>query len=347
MKNPSISIIMVTRNVERFLAESIESILGQSFKDFEFIITDFGSTDKSKAIVRSYAARDARIVFREIPHCSLPEARNTSTRLARGRYVAIMDSDDIAFPDRLLWEFEFMERHPQVGLLGGATEWIDATGRSLEIHGFPTQDREIRSELATRCPFCQPTVLIRSEAFALVGGYRAVFAQAEDYDLWLRIAEHFEIANLKQVVLKYRIHPYQMSMRKRKQQTLCILAAQVSASARRNGNPDPLSSFEEIKPATLARLGVTEAVQESMIVDECRHWIRHMCLAGEHSVALEAALEILQTDWKYVERWQISDLYLTIAVLYCGQKRFLKGFLAAGRAVAMRPKVVGRPLKQL
>src|SRR6267143_1232993 len=241
MNKPIISVVMVIRNVEHFLAESIESILGQTFKDFEFIIVDFGSTDKSKVIASGYAARDNRIMLHEIPNCSLTEARNAGCLLAQGRYIAVMDSDDISSPDRLMSELDFMERHPEVGLLGTATEWIDASGRPLRNERFPTEDHEIRAALSLHSPFCQPTVLIRKEAFLLVGGYRAVFAQAEDYDLWLRITEHFECANLKEALLKYRIHPYQISMRGRREQTLCILAAQVSALARRNGNQDPLN----------------------------------------------------------------------------------------------------------
>ncbi len=349
MKNPRISVVMVTCNVERFLPEAIGSILGQTFTDFEFIIVDFGSTDKTTTIVSSYAAKDSRVRLHEIPSCSLAEARNAGCSLARGKYIAIMDADDISVPDRLMLEIAFMEGHPDVGLVGGVTECIDAEGSSLAIrsHDFPAEDGEIRSALAVRCPFCQPTVLIRKEAFVLVGGYRPLFAQAEDYDLWLRIAEHFRCANLNEVVLKYRIHPFQISMRRRSEQTLCVLAAQASATARKKGTPDPLDTFDKITPAALVSLGITEAIQEQMVVNDSRNWIRNMCLAGENCVALDAAIETVEIHWAYVERWQIADLYLTIARLYWRQKKFLRSFLAALRATATRPKVVGRPLRPL
>ena len=349
MKSPRISVVMVTCNVERFLVEAIESILGQTFTDFEFIIVDFGSTDKTKTIVSSYAAKDSRVRLHELPSCGLAEARNAGCSLARGQYIAIMDADDISVPDRLQLELAFMEEHPEVGLLGGVTECIDATGASLAIrsHDFPAEDGEIRSALVDRCPFCQPTVLIRKEAFVLVGGYRPLFVQAEDYDLWLRISEHFRCANLKESVLKYRIHPSQVSMRRRSEQTLCVLAAQASAAARKNGAPDALNSFPKITPAALATLGISEATQERMVVSDCSNWIRNMCLAGENSVALDAAIEIVETQWAYVERWQIADLYLTIAALYWRQKKFVRCFCAAVRGVAKRPRVAGRPLKPL
>jgi hypothetical protein len=348
MNKPLISVVMVIRNVERFLAEAIKSVLCQTFKDFEFIIVDFGSTDKSKAIAASYAATDSRIMLHEIPTCSLTEARNAACLLAQGQYIAIMDSDDISAPDRLASELDFMEKHAEVGLMGGATEWIDAAGRSLRIDRPPAEDHEIRAELAVRCPFCQSTALIRKEAFTVAGGYRPVFAQAEDYDLWLRIADHFKVANLRQVVLKYRIHPHQLTLRKRMQQTLCVLAAQISASSRRNGNPDPLSSIEEITTAVLASAGVTEATQQITAASDYLIWIRTMCQAGEYASALDAAFHVLgSSEWKYLERWQIADLYLAIAGIYWREKKHVKSLLAAGRAVAARPKVIGRPLKPL
>ena len=96
MNKPLISVVMVICNVDRFLAEAIESILAQSFRDFEFIIVDFGSADNSKAIASHYAAEDTRIKFHEIPHCGLAEARNAGCALAQARYIAIMDADDVS-----------------------------------------------------------------------------------------------------------------------------------------------------------------------------------------------------------------------------------------------------------
>jgi hypothetical protein len=240
-----------------------------------------------------------------------------------------------------------MEEHPEVGLLGGATDWVDATGRSLRVDHLPAEDSEIRTALESRCPFCQSTIFIRREAFALVGGYRAVFAQAEDYDLWLRISEHFKCANLKQVVLKYRIHPYQMSIRKRAQQTLCVLAAQVSASSRKKGITDPLNSVEEITSEALAGMGVDESQQQIAIANEYLLWIRTMYAAREYSVALRAALEVLHSSGKHLERWQFADLQLIAGRLYWKQGQFGRGLLTAGYAFLTRPVMLGRPVKHL
>jgi len=356
MDEPIVSVVMVVSNVERFLAEAIESILGQTFKEFEFVIVDFGSTDRSASIAASYAAKDRRIKLHEVAKCGLAEARSTACSLARGRYIAIMDADDVCLPERLKWEVEFLEKHPEVGVVGGAVERVDATGAPLPDSAFPAwallrpplENCELQSALLKECIFAQPTVLMRRDAFEMVGGYRPVFAQAEDYDLWLRIAEHFQLANLKQVVLKYRIHTHQLSLRKRKEQTFATLAAKASAAARRNGNPDPFNGAQELTPAVLARLGVNEAQQQSALCLEYKFWIRSMRAAGEWSAALNAALEMLQSsDWKHLERSVLANMHLTVAGLYWQQKKFLRGSLAVWRAVMTRPMVAGHRLKPL
>jgi hypothetical protein len=347
MSDPAVSVAMAVCNVERFLAESIESVLRQTFADFEFIIVDFGSTDKSKAIAASYAAKDRRIKFYEITNRGLAEARNAACSHAQGRYIAVMDADDVSLPERLEWEVDFLERKPEVGLVGGATDWIDSAGRSLGLHEFPTEDREIKLALESRFPFCHPTILMRNVVFKEVGGYRKPFVFAHDYDLGVRIAERFRCANLKQVVLKYRIHPHQISLRGQRQQTLCRLAAQASVAFRKSGKPDPLDSAEQITSPTLVALGVPEDRQRKILAADCRNWIRSMSAAGENSAALQAASDLLQSDRAGVEAWQIADLHLTMAQLYWQQGKPSRAILAIGRALATRPLVTGRPLKAL
>lgn len=347
MSQPLVSVVMVACNVDRFLGEAIESILGQTFREFEFIIVDFGSTDNTKSIISKYVAGDNRVKFHEIPHCGLAEARNAACSLAQTKYIAVMDADDVSVPNRLAWEADFLEKHPEVGVLGGAVEWIDATGRALISWGNPLGDSEIQSALLECCPLWQPTVLMRRDAFVAVGGYRPPFASAEDYDMWLRMAERFQIANLKQVVVKYRIHPFQLSMRKQTQQTLGVLAARVAASSRRNGIPDPLDSVREITPEGLVALGVTQAEQQRELFSERGRWIHNMCMAGEYPVAFEATLEMLRSKSDYIEPRQVADLRLLLARLYWKQGRVCRSCVSIARALLLRPVMVGRPIKTL
>ena len=344
---PLVSVVMVACNVERFLAEAIDSILAQTYSNFEFIIVDFGSTDGSKAIAAGYAAKNERIEFHEIPHCGLPEARNAACSFAKGKYAAIMDADDVARPERLALQVEFLESHPQVKALGGAVEWIDTNGTSLMKRENPPGNSEIQAALSERCPLWHPSVMISLDAFRQVGGYRAPFVVAQDYDLWLRIAERFELANLDDVVLQYRLHSSQVSVRRRKQQTLCVLAAQLSASCRRRGAPDPLDSTEQITPEKLLSWGVSQCKLQNSLAADYRDWIRNICMAGERSAAIQATREILNCNLKYVERWRVAEFYLTIARLYWQNKNYVKSFAAGAHAVLTRPIMLGRPLKPL
>ena len=347
MSGPLVSVVMVVCNVERFLAESIESILGQTFRDFEFIILDYGSTDDSKAIVSRYAANDSRIKLRETPHCGLAEARNTVSFLAQGRYIAVMDADDMSMPGRLQWESKFMEEHPEIGVVGGAIQWIDGTGKALRVDSRPTHDDEIKQVLLDHYPFCHSSLLMRRDCFVREGGYRSAFAPAEDYDLALRMSEHCKCANLEQVVLRYRIHATQLSLQKGKLQSLCKLAARACAVSRRKGNGDPLNSAGEITPTMLAGLGVSKETQQRAIALDRYQWIRDMCMAGEYSLALDAAVEMLNSDLKHVERWLVADLRLRAAQLYWKQRRFGSSLLTGAHALVARPELLGRPLKRL
>ena len=345
--DPLVSVVMVACNVERFLAQAIDSILTQSYKNFEFIIVDFGSTDKSKAIAARYAKEDDRIKLHEIPSCSLPEARNAACSFARGKYAAIMDADDVACPERLALQVEFLESHPEVKALGGAVEWIDTNGTPLIVRENPVANKEIQALLRECCPLWHPSAMVSLDAFLGVGGYRSPFVVAQDYDLWLRMSEHYEIANLRQVVLQYRIHPYQVSLLKQTQQTLNVLAARASSEARRSGRSDPLDGVKEITPDLVSRLGVSSSKLQNELVLNRRLWIRNICMAGEVSVALQAALDVLKSDLTGVERWQIADLQLTISSLYWRQKKYAKSLAAGFRALVTRPIVAGRPLRPL
>jgi glycosyltransferase involved in cell wall biosynthesis len=345
MNTALVSIVMVVCNVERFLCEAIESILGQTFTDFEFVIVDYGSTDSTKEIVERYAARDPRIRLATIPHCGLGQARNAGCWLARGQFIAVMDADDVAWPERLEREVEFLQSHPDFGLVGATVQWIDTAGRPLYLGRVPTQDEQLRNALAIECSIWAPTVLMRKEAFVLAGGYRDAFAPAEDYDLWLRIIEHYKCANLPDVLLSYRIHPHQISLRKGKQQTLGILAAKNSAALRRAGQRDVFNLAPQITPELLAENGLGESVQERAWMENARKWIRHLVLAGEKTAALHTAMELSRVPWAHVEAWQISDLHLFVARLLWSKGEILRSVRWFLRAIVLRPKVLGRPIR--
>lgn len=196
---------MPVYNARAFLNEAIDSILNQTFSDFEFLIIDDGSTDDSMAIVESYL--DPRIRF--LPNEAnrgIVYSLNRGLEAASGKYIARMDADDVSLPDRLALQSHFLDEHPEVALVGSNTILINATGDELEREYYPTSMREIRRAIFIHNPFAHGSVMIRGEAIRQVGRYDHRFLHNEDYDLWLRIARKHQLANLKEHLLKRRIH---------------------------------------------------------------------------------------------------------------------------------------------
>jgi hypothetical protein len=346
---PLVSVVMVICNVEKFVSEAIESILVQTFRDFEFIIVDFGSTDKTREIAAGYAARDRRIKLGDVPPCSYIEAKIAACSFPEGRYIAIQDADDISLPDRLQAEVDFMLEHPEVGLLGGAVEKIDSAGNRLAIaNEYPTEDREIRQVLKDWNPFWHPTVLILKEAFVRAGGYREASSPSDDYDLWLRISEHYQCANLRQAVLKYRVHPQQLSLQKRHQQILCALAAQASATLRATGQPDLVDSVRQITPAVLTAMGVSDLVQKNKLAEGYLSAMNQMYKAAEYATVIASANEMFHfCDGESVEPRLISDAHLISAKAYWKLGKILQSLFSTVNAVLVRPRLVATPLKPI
>ncbi len=345
IQRPHVSVVMVIRDVERYLPEAIESILKQTFRDFEFIIVDFGSKDRSKDIAASYAVHDSRIKLSEIAACSYIEAKIAACLLPKGSYIAIQDADDVSLPDRLEAEVEFLVKNPQVGFLGGAVEWIDAQGNSLaSANDYPTRDADIRAELQVRNTFWHPTILMRRDAYVLVGGYRAAFIQSDDYDLWLRMSEHYQCANLEQRVLKYRVHSQQLSVRKRKDQVLCTLAARAAASLRRAGKVDPLDSASAITPALLGLMGVSEAAQKKEFIDDFRGYVRLMFESGGYDAVPKAVAEMLRDcKGRYHDSLLIVDMQVLAGRAFWKRGKKVRSLLAIARAVRARPRLFAHP----
>jgi hypothetical protein len=339
---PKVSVVMVTRNVERYLDEAIDSVLTQTFSGLELIIADFGSTDRSKEICIKAAANDSRVRFHEIPSCSLVEARNQACSLAKGEFIAIMDADDISLPHRLETEIRFLREHPAVGLIGGAAEWVDGNRRTLWVVDFPCDYQAIKDVLRANCPYCHSTVVMRRELFLKVGGYRKVFTVSHDYDLWARLAEHTECANLAEVVVKYRVHGSQISLSRRRLQSLSVLAVQASSRARQLGQADPLDSVSEITPELLIRIGVSESQQQQRHMEEYKKWIAALDYAGEAPARIELLEDALRLKWKHVDKDFIADLCVTTAKLYWERGRRLRGLLLVMRATLLKPALADR-----
>ena len=221
---PFVSVVMPVFNAGRFLGEALDSVLAQTYPDFELVIVDDASNDGSYELLQAYAARDPRVrVFRQPSNQGIVAARNRAFREARSdsRYFAILDADDVALPDRLARQVAYLEAHPDHALVGGQTLIIDAQGRPLGIRHYPRSYAEICAVITRFNPIAQPAVMLRRSVIEQTGGYSAEFPRCQDYELWLRVAAEHPIANLAEPVIRYRISDTQ-GKRTHLRQTLAL-----------------------------------------------------------------------------------------------------------------------------
>ena len=214
---PKISVVMSVYNGGKYLQEAIESILTQTYSDFEFIIIDDCSTDDSVNIIESYDDRRIRLI-RNKHNLRLPASLNKGIKMATGKYIARMDADDISMPDRFDKQVTYMEAHSEVVAAGGSFQAIDENGNNLYIHHSTTGEK-----LAKYClmpsPMAHPTVMMRRDVIVANNlFYDEQYSSAQDYDLWQRINKKFKIDNLPDILLRYRIQSNSISVAKRQQQ---------------------------------------------------------------------------------------------------------------------------------
>jgi hypothetical protein len=208
---PLVTVLMAVHNGGPFLRESIESILGQTFTDFEFLIVDDGSSDGSRDVVRSYDDPRIRLIVNE-NNCGLPASLNRGLAQARGAYIARQDADDISEPYRLARQIDYLQRHHNIALLGTAYTKIDESGKAIGHREMPLQHTRIRWCLLFFCPFAHTSVMFRHNAVLdRVGMYDESFSYAQDYDFWWRIADQFAVSNLKLPEVRVRISSSSMT----------------------------------------------------------------------------------------------------------------------------------------
>lgn len=206
MADPLLSVVMSVYNAGDYLFQAIESILEQRFEDFEFIIVNDGSTDKSGAILDHYRQLDKRIRILEQENKGLIASLNRGCQAARGAYIARMDADDISLPNRFVQQIEFMRSRPEVGVLGTGVYLIDEAGNLLQIRDYPSKHFFIKWQLCFNHAIAHPTVMIKRELIEKIGGYDSKMLHVEDYDLWRRLSRASIMANLPDALHLLRRH---------------------------------------------------------------------------------------------------------------------------------------------
>ena len=201
---PLVSVIMPLYNAEAYLKEAIDSILAQSYTNFELIILNDGSSDRSEEICQSY--KDTRIRYYFHKNIGLAGTLNKGLELSTGTYIARQDQDDIAHNDRFGKQVNYLEKHPSVLLLGTRAKVFSDTVDFIKLHDHATQPAVLKFDLLFDNPFVHSTIMFRKKDSDEIGGYNTDRSYFEDYELWSRFAQKGAVANLPDVLLDYRHH---------------------------------------------------------------------------------------------------------------------------------------------
>ncbi|MGH8676596.1 MAG: glycosyltransferase family 2 protein [Burkholderiales bacterium] len=311
LDGPAVTVLTPVFNGGRFLRSAIESVLRQTFADFELLVIDDGSTDGSADIVRSFS--DPRIRLLQLPtNKGLVFAVNLGLREARAPLVARLDADDLAMPERLERQLAFLDANPPIAVVGSWVALIDETDRAFMTSKFPVAPQEIYRALLVQNCLNHSCATFRKAAVESVGGYRALSAgHPEDYDLWLRLAERFELANLPEVLGCYRIHPAQITQRNYVRQraagnTLRYAAAVERHRLGRLDNPVPYAP-----PGLLTRLRGEESTSGS----DCIGWSQVYRTMGRPGSALGFSVRACVRSPLTLRSWKAALLALLDALV--------------------------------
>jgi len=251
--NPALSVVMSVYNGKRFLSAAIRSVLGQTFTDFEFIIIDDGSTDGSGELLEKIAASDQRIRLVRRENKGLIASLNEGCGMARAPLIARMDGDDLCRTHRFQTQVDYLARHPECVVLSCRVLYVDSAGWPIGEQYHNTTHERIEDALWGRgdgAGMSHPGVMMRTAAFHEAGGYRDAYPDAEDYELWLRMAEVGRLANLTEVLLDYRYHANSVSQQRAVRQRESMLLALRHAAERRGVDAPSPGQFGFVKNMT-------------------------------------------------------------------------------------------------
>ncbi len=293
---PAISVLMSAYNSERYVREAIESILNQTFGDFELILIDDGSKDPSPAILKAFADRDTRIRFSSRPNKGLTRTLNEAFALAQAPLIARMDADDIALPDRFAKQVAYLNAHPECVCVGSRVILIDPLGSEMNATDHKLTHEAIDAGLigGSGWSIVHPVAMMRAGALKQVGGYREQFTTSQDLDLFLRLGEIGKLANLPEVLLKYRQHFESVNFAKYDEQWRVKSIIVGDAYDRRGLTKPETWNF------------APRATAERSKADQIRHWAWAALKGGNIAAARKHAWASLKMKPLSQESWRLT-----------------------------------------
>ncbi|OLE54026.1 MAG: hypothetical protein AUG51_10405 [Acidobacteria bacterium 13_1_20CM_3_53_8] len=289
---PLVSVVMPVHNGEKYVLEAIQSILRQTCKNFEFIIVNDGSDDSTAEILERCKREDGRISIYHQKKLGFTTALNSACKLAKGKYIARMDADDISLPQRFSRQVKFLEAHPAHSLCG---TWIKAfSATKNHVISYPTDSEDIKCLLLFECAFAHPSVMMRRKLFEVHGlSYNHSFREASDYSLWVEASKVGALMNIPEVLLFYRVHDSQVSEYDRERQQ--NLAQQVRIRQLKelgvSAEKDELDLHAEISTGRF--------VSNKDFVDRSERWLLKLQRANEQKKIYEESIfrSLLSDKW--------------------------------------------------
>ena len=291
MRQPVVSVVMAVYNEQPYLEEAVQSILGQTFEDFEFIIVNDGSTDGSKDVLERFAERDDRIRLIHQENRGLIPSLNRGLSMAKGRYVARMDGDDVSHARRLERQVQLLNAHPEVGVVGTKIEYIDVEGRVTGHWPLPTNPEVIAGRLLFNNCLCHPSIVARRTLLRELGGYAEWAKYAEDYELWTRAVKTSRIKNVCETLLKLRRHEGSVTVSKRVEQIR--MCGQVAFKLHQDLLGSAANQQHSKFLVWMETKGIEKAVEETGVQD---------------FVAVHEYLRVLYRAYAHQLRWEESNV---------------------------------------
>ncbi len=294
-ENPKVTVFIPVYNRELYVGEAIESILAQTFSDFEILLVDDGSTDLSVEKIRAFSDSRIRLVCNE-ENLGIPKTRNKGVELARGQYMAMLDSDDRAYPVRLEKQVAFLDTHPEYAQVGSWCRMIDAQGHVLnKIKRQPALPDDIHAQFLFRCAMSNRSIMART-ALLKEYGYRNDFPRCQDYELHVRLAKQYKLGNIPECLVYGRIHPEQITG-----QTPGLGDAKkreiISGQLHELGVP---FSQKDLDPhLTLSRMRKSQFIPDRAYLEWAQEWLVRLQQANTltHSYAEPAFSHALREKW--------------------------------------------------
>jgi hypothetical protein len=309
LMTPEVSVLMSCYNASRWLHEAIDSVIAQTFEDFELILVDDGATDETGSIIRGYCDRDRRIIAISKRNTGLADSLNAGIARARGAWIARLDADDLSEPTRLEEQVTFMRTHPDVALLGTGCFETDDRGRVVKKHLYPSDHNTLVRDLERLKPFFpHSSAFYRTADARQVGGYLPRFKMSQDVRLWLDLTGCGKIACLARPLVRIRRHPNQISLDNDGRRQLCYgTAGTVCYLLRTAGFQDP--SVDASIEAWIAFLEwIEDRIDDLGVFERRESWnvVRSEYLTAENKLdgLLRFSIRLVQSKHTMSQAWE-------------------------------------------